>query len=207
MTYINPTQKQPEIIAPKVEKKIYELPPPGLTPATLKEIRDLGMVTFGDKTNHKVLMGWLLDTKDSKGQDMMVFERANLSVHHLSKLAARIEAITGLLPAEDKPYKVHTLLEGRALLQIRIGTTEKGTYPNVFAAFPIGSMIPTAAATAPPTAAAPTKETTTKPVATGELKAREPVAEPPESEAFDPSEYDEATSFPTGDAASKKRVA
>jgi hypothetical protein len=207
MTYINPTQKQPAIIAPKVEKKTYELPPPGLTPATLKEIRDLGMVTFGDKTNHKILMGWLLDTKDSNGQPIMVFERVNLSVHHLSTLAARIESITGALPNEDEPYPVHTLEGGRALLQLRHRKTEKGTFANVVASFPIGSMPPTAAATAPPTAAVPNRQVTSQPVATAEPKAAEPAAEPPESEAWDPSDYDEATSFNTVDAVSKKRVA
>src|ERR1019366_2293692 len=150
------------------------------------------------------LLTWTTDATDSHGEPIRVFERANLTPHHLGKLAARIEAITGALPSEDAPYPVHTLLGGRALLQIRHRKTEKGIYANVVASFPVGSTPSTAATTTRPKAAvqntsAPSKPIANFPTSTEHEKKSESVPEPPEMGDWDPSEYDQATKFPPGD--------
>jgi hypothetical protein len=137
---MNTLGKQTEIIAPQVEKRVYELPPAGPTLATLIEVKDLGMKQFGDnKPKHMILLTWATDATDSHGEPFRVFERVNLNVHHMSRLASRIEAITGALPSEDEPYPVHTLLGGRALLMVKHAKTPKGTFANVREAFSVGA--------------------------------------------------------------------
>jgi hypothetical protein len=138
MKNMNTSGKQPEIIAPKVPQ--HELAPAGPNPATLLEVVDSGMMTFGDKTRHMITLIWATDALDSHGEPFLVYDMVHLTVHHLGNLASRIEAITGALPSEDEPYPVHTLRDGRALLQIKHRKTEKGTYANVDASFPIGPM-------------------------------------------------------------------
>lgn len=136
---MNIGEKQVDIIAPKVEKREYELPPPGPILATLKHIKDEGMTTrFGDKPRHTIVFVWETDAIDSHGARIMVFERMTLTLSHMGRLASRIEAMTGTLPQEDEPYSVHKLVGGRAMLMIKHAKTSKGTFANVVGAFPAG---------------------------------------------------------------------
>lgn len=209
MKDMNDSTKQPEIIAPKLQQR--ELAPAGLIPATLEKIKDLGKVKFGEKIRHMILLIWITDARDSNGLPIRVFDRVHLTLHHKGTLASRIEAITGVMPREDEPYTLNTLEGGRALLQIKHRKTEKGTFANVFASFPIAPTPSSAAMTAPPKAALPTVQATPKAVATAsdgeQKKSEESLPEPPEPGEWDPAEYDEAASFPGCDAAGDQNAA
>ena len=219
---------QAEIIAPKVEKREYELPPAGPISATLKHIKDEGMTThFGDKPKHTIVFGWETDAIDSHGAPIMVFERMTLTLSHMGHLASRIEALTGTLPREDERYPVHTLVGKRAMLIIKYRKTDKGTYANVAGAFPAGETNTTVQVNVrkPETAtddktpsAAPAASTATAKAAVLRKPAdSKPVISVASSQQADNSELppepcdldagDDGTNFPGDDAASDENAA
>jgi hypothetical protein len=129
--------KQTEIVAPKFDRRVYELPPEGPNLATLIHVEDLGIIpnNYGDEPKHTVLMTWETDATDSDGAPFRIFERVNLTLHRKGRLSSRIAALTGSVPPEDAPYPVHDLVGGRAMLVVQHRKTEKGTYANVIASF------------------------------------------------------------------------
>jgi len=219
---------QAEIIAPKVEKREYELPPAGPISATLKHIKNEGMTTrFGDKPKHTIVFGWETDAIDSHGARIMVFERMTVTLSHMGRLASRIEALTGIMPREDEPYPVHTLVGKRAMLIIKYRKTDKGTYANVAGAFPAGEVKaaaqmktrdgePEPAAHGKAPLPAPTAATATAKAAVPRSPANsKPTVSAPSSQADDselpePQDLDagdDATSFPGDNATSDEDAA
>jgi hypothetical protein len=216
------------MIIKKTTKK-YELPDEGVYLAVLADVEDRGeqMTPWGVK--EQIRLKWLLQQVGKDGKELSVIATYNKSLDDRSKLVAAITDITGTPPGEQ--FEMETLIGAINHLTIKHQKKQDGSiFPKLVAMLRPAKGDPvlgipawfrragtnnnappsTAATTAPLKAAVQNMAATAKPVPSppvAERKAADPVAEPPESEAWDPAEYDEATSFPNGNAASDKHAA
>jgi len=122
-----------KVIAPKLEKKQYEIPPEGPVRATLVEVQDKGLVSTGWGSKPKVLFVWDTELLTKDGEPIKVFERLTNTLHLQGRLSPRIRSLTGEIPDPEEDYDLSSLEGTKATLVIVHNVTEEGTYANIAA--------------------------------------------------------------------------
>ena len=95
-------------------KNDWPVAPEGAEPATIKNVKDLGIraTNFGDK--HQLRLDWLLDKLSDDGRELMVFQTFTASLGDKSNLRKAIRQILGRDPGPE--YDTDDLIGRRATL-------------------------------------------------------------------------------------------
>jgi hypothetical protein len=113
-----------------IESKQFEIPDEGIHDAEIIEIKDHGIVktAFGDK--HRVMIRYrCTDQQDAKGEPITCIESFNAVLGRRSRLAERIESLTGQHPGGK--YDLDTLVGWTGQIVIQHKHVDGKTYANV----------------------------------------------------------------------------
>jgi hypothetical protein len=112
-----------------VEAKQFEMPDEGVHEAEIVEVQDLGITktAFGDK--ERVLLRYRIDQKGSDGEYLTVIESFNKTIGKNSRLAERIERLTGVMPTQR--YDLITLVGWKGTVVVAYNQSNGTTYANI----------------------------------------------------------------------------
>jgi hypothetical protein len=112
-----------------VKDKVYELADEGVHSAVISEVKDLGLVetTFGTKDRVQFTLE-VLDQKDTEGEPIKVFVRANKSLHHKSTLGNMLNQLS--VPVNGE-FDLEDLVGMKVQVVIQHNENQGKTYANV----------------------------------------------------------------------------
>ena len=203
----------------------YEMAEEGSHLGVLVDIEDLGekMTPWGLK--RQVRFKWLLERKGKDGRELSVIATFNNSLNENSSLVETITSMTGARPSDE--FDGESLIGTNNRLTLKHKTKKDGNiFPKIVAILrpaktdPVlrvppwfrrageGDPTPPAAslASSPNAGPQPTPKPSTRAVPSNGNR-NDHQESPPDPPNWDPSDYDEATSFPTGNGAADDHAA
>jgi hypothetical protein len=112
-----------------VPHKTYEIPDDGVHNAEIVEVKDLGTVDTSFGAKHRVMLKYRTEQRDSKGESITVGESFNFTIGKGSRLADRVETLTGRRPSRD--YDLEELVGWKGQIVVQHKDVDGTTYANV----------------------------------------------------------------------------